>query len=457
MWFPCLRSCDITTLPTLGSSQLTVLGATRNTDGTFLGYLILENESLMRLTPNALNATPVLLQTITNAVDISPTPYGKGGQYVKTADGKQFIGINWSNSMTVYTQFFTVNTQTVNSLMVSPSVPNGIVTTIQQTYGYGPPSNTFAVLGFNSSGPFQDAPSVLNNTITTTISTNQITRNQALQIFINYSNYTNGPTGNGYIVIENNEPFSITTGIESATSFITAQQNGVTCLLAPDGTYLSISVDTNSGTIKSVSTSPVFLQNSTVNSLIINKQGYLTFISNTVPTNYLSYMIDGDPYNSPTVLPALSSTPDTPVTIIPNPCSTCISSGQTLYPYRPIPYKINRIICREKTVDNTGLENYAFTIDCTSGLQNAYIKKYLLGLGAALVSGTQIVDDQISLQQEIIDSNEAISEYQKGYSDGYSKGTQNICAGIQTVSSDSTFSTVVGDVASVLSVASVLL
>jgi hypothetical protein len=312
--------------------------------------------------------------------------------------------------------------------------------------GNGPGLNTFVVLGFDSSGKlFQDDPSPINNTITTNILPNQITRNQALQISINYTNYTNGPTATGYFVWS---PFSITTDIDVATSFITAQQNGVTCLLADDGTFLNLILDATHSTVSTGPSTSTFQPNSTA---VITQQGYLNVGSDA---NYISYLVDGDPYQGTVILlPTFGITPDTPITVIPNPCSTCM----TMYPYRPIPYKINRIICREKTIDNTGLENYAFTIDCTSGLQNAYVKKYLLGLGAVLLTASQIVDDETSLQQEIVDANEAIAEYQKGYSDGYSKGTQNICAGIQTVSSDDTFSSVVGDVASVLSVASLFL
>lgn len=424
MWFPCPTSCSIqninySPLP----SQSTILGATDNKTGNLLGYLVLVNNTPMTLTQNPLLATPVLVQGITDGGDISATVGSRGGQYIKTSDGTRYISIDWSSYKTSYTSVFVTNTQTVNSLYITPAFAGGVFTTIQYTDG----TNGFAVLGFSNSNAFMDTVS-MSNTISTSVTQMQIGSNKALSFSSSaYLSY------NGGIL-------SIVEDVSSASSFSSVSDGSTTYILDSNGVYL----DVNPGT-------QLTIIPSNTPAMAIDSNGLVT-----VAGKYLAYQTFGDALmGSFSMAPLLSENPGEIMSLIPNPCYICTSQGQTQYNYRPVPYKINRIICREKTVDNTGINNYAFTIDATSGLQCAYIKKYLLGLGAVLVTAETIIDDQLSLKQELTETSEAFDEYQKGYSDGFSKGSQMVCT--TQSPSDNTISDTLGDVSTIVSVASLFL
>lgn len=418
MWFPCGSDCTAPVYSGAASVTSTVISLFDPPTQNFLGFLVLENGQNMSLTTNINKATRISLVPITDGGDVGSTPDEKGGFYLKTADGTSFINTSFGNSgnQIQYSPEYISSTcskaSTFNSIIFanSPQYQNNL--TVSYPYGCGPGNNFKGVV-------------MMNNPT-------------AIPPYTMLKNPFYGLMGDTRLYIPNpNQPVSANiTQTPFATAYVytsTVKEQIFTLPFNQTTNYISLTSDTGITTdINSATTFVTATQQENDKVLLFDTVSGAQYTGNQ--GNVYMYSKPIDP-----------------------PCFVCTTNGQTEYPYRPVPYKINRIICREKTIDGTGINNYAFSIDATSGLQYAYIKKYLIGLGAVVLSDTQILDDETTMQTELLTSSEAIDEYKNGYQDGYSKGMQMVCAGIPRPSSDVNFSSIVGDVKSVIAVASFLL
>jgi hypothetical protein len=413
LWFPCLSGCNTPSqFGTPSSSpQKTVLSLFDTTQSqNFIGFLVMENGQNMSVTKNINEATEVSLVPITGFY-VDTTPNNAGGFYVKTADGTNFINSTFgvSGNQIYYSQTYIysgIETSNTYSSIIIASYSlyrNNLAVSYPYKYAY-PYGNPYGV------GTAKHV-AMMNNPIATP----PIVSVFQPQLNSPSANTSNTPFATGYVQVSvaTSRIFSNTT--DNVTSYLTFN-NSVT------GTTTDVG---KASTVLSVTQTGIGSQSGNNNVLIFD---------NVTGVQYNN--IDG---YSP----------------VDSPCLICLEESQTQYPYIPIPYKINRIICREKTADNTAINNYAFCIDATSGLQYAYIKKYLIGLGAVCMTATEIIADDETMKQNVIETNEELAEYQKGYSDGYARGLQTSCRGMSPP--DDTFSELVGDMSNIISVASFFL
>lgn len=263
------------------------------------------------------------------------------------------------------------------------------------------------------------------------------------------------PAVQQYFVLENGQPFSLSPLEGTSASIVNtydANDNTYRAIKTLDGQYF-ITMDTSMYTSATVLSTSIYPTDAIIKYTSTFQDGSLFFGQNN---NSVYFKINNLVFTFQESSFGLKDyTYDTAVFLVgPNTqqflgqllFSSCLSTCKTNKSDNVmVPYKINRIVVR--TMTNSVLAPYVFSIDAQNGLQAAYIKRTLLAIGAVPHSLYGQTDIENQLYQEKIRMKDEQEEYADAYKKGYQSGSTQRCKGVPS-SRDSIF----GDICSVISI-----